>query len=38
MTFAEDSILVLLEVDTTGELAGSAAGLLAAAASVGSPV
>lgn len=38
MAFAEDSILVLLDVAPGGELAGSAAGLLGAAASVGSPV
>lgn len=38
MAFAEDSILVLLDVMPTGELAKSAAGLLAAAATVGTPV
>ncbi|WP_396667135.1 electron transfer flavoprotein subunit alpha/FixB family protein [Microbacterium sp. R86528] len=38
MTFAEDSILVLLDVTPSGELAKSAAGLLGAAASVGTPV
>ncbi|MDE0546592.1 electron transfer flavoprotein subunit alpha/FixB family protein [Microbacterium sp. C7(2022)] len=38
MTFAEDSILVLLDVTPSGELAASAAGLLGAAASVGTPV
>jgi len=36
--FAADSILVLLDVTPTGELAASAAGLLGAAASVGTPV
>lgn len=36
--FANDSILVLLDVTPAGELAGSAAGLLGAAASVGTPV
>ena len=38
MTFADDSILVLLDVTPSGELASSAAGLLGAAAGVGSPV
>jgi electron transfer flavoprotein alpha subunit len=38
MTFAEDSILVLLDVTPTGELAASSAGLLGAAASIGTPV
>ena len=38
MTFANDSILVLLDVTPAGELAGSAAGLLGAAASAGTPV
>ncbi|GAA1975173.1 electron transfer flavoprotein subunit alpha/FixB family protein [Microbacterium pumilum] len=38
MTFAEDSILVLLDVTPSGQLAKSAAGLLGAAASVGTPV
>jgi electron transfer flavoprotein alpha subunit len=38
MTFADDSILVLLDVMPSGELAASAAGLLGAAASVGTPV
>ena len=38
MTFADDSILVLLDVSPSGELASSAAGLLGAAAGVGSPV
>lgn len=37
-SFASDSILVLLEVTPTGELAKSSAGLLGAAAAVGSPV
>ena len=32
MTFADDSILVLLDVTPSGELAKSAAGLLGAAA------
>ncbi|MFT4215327.1 MAG: electron transfer flavoprotein subunit alpha/FixB family protein [Microbacterium sp.] len=36
--FAVDSILVLLDVTPTGELASAAAGLLGAAASVGTPV
>ena len=36
--FADDSILVLLDVTPSGELAKSAAGLLGAAASVGTPV
>lgn len=36
--FAADSILVLLDVTPTGELASSSAGLLGAAASVGTPV
>jgi electron transfer flavoprotein alpha subunit len=38
MTFADDSILVLLDVMPSGELAKSAAGLLGAAAAVGTPV
>jgi electron transfer flavoprotein alpha subunit len=38
MTFADDSILVLLDVTPSGELAKSAAGLLGAAAGVGTPV
>ncbi len=38
MGYADDSILVLLDVTPTGELAKSAAGLLGAAASVGTPV
>ncbi|WP_137846158.1 electron transfer flavoprotein subunit alpha/FixB family protein [Microbacterium sp. 2FI] len=38
MTFADDSILVLLDVTPSGALAKSAAGLLGAAASVGTPV
>jgi electron transfer flavoprotein alpha subunit len=36
--YADDSILVLLDVTPTGELAKSSAGLLGAAASVGTPV
>lgn len=36
--FAEDSILVVLDVTLAGELSSSAAGLLGAAASVGTPV
>ncbi len=36
--YAEDSILVLLDVTASGELAKSAAGLLAAAAGIGTPV
>ena len=36
--FAADAILVLLDVTPSGELASSAAGLLGAAASVGTPV
>lgn len=36
--YADDAILVLLDVMPTGELAKSAAGLLGAAASVGTPV
>lgn len=36
--FAADSILVLLDVTPTGELASSSAGLLGAAAQVGTPV
>lgn len=36
--FAPDSILVVLDVTPTGELASSAAGLLGAAATVGTPV
>ena len=38
MTFAEDSILVLLDVTPSGELAKSAAEVLGAAAQVGTPV
>ena len=38
MTFADDSILVLLDVMPSGDLAKSAAGLLGAAAAVGTPV
>jgi electron transfer flavoprotein alpha subunit len=38
MTFAEDSILVLLDVMPSGELAKSAAEVLGAAAQVGTPV
>jgi electron transfer flavoprotein alpha subunit len=38
MTFAENSILVLLDVTPAGELAKSAAGLLGAASAVGTPV
>lgn len=38
MTFAADSILVLLDVTPSGELASSSAGLLGAAAQVGTPV
>jgi len=38
MTFPDDSILVLLDVTPSGELAKSAAGLLGAAAQVGTPV
>jgi electron transfer flavoprotein alpha subunit len=38
MTFAEDSILVLLDVTPGGELAKSAAEVLGAAAQVGTPV
>jgi electron transfer flavoprotein alpha subunit len=38
MTFAEDSILVLLDVTPAGELAKSAAEVLGAAAQVGTPV
>ncbi|TCJ21973.1 electron transfer flavoprotein subunit alpha/FixB family protein [Microbacterium sp. PI-1] len=38
MTLAEDSILVLLDTTPSGELAASAAELLGAAASVGTPV
>lgn len=37
-SFASDSILVLLDVTPAGELAKSSAGLLGAAAAVGSPV
>lgn len=37
-TFPEDSILVLIETTPSGELARSAAGLLGAAAGVGTPV
>ncbi|MBF9336245.1 electron transfer flavoprotein subunit alpha/FixB family protein, partial [Microbacterium lacticum] len=36
--FAADSILVVLDVTPSGELASSAAGLLGAAAQVGTPV
>ena len=36
--FASDSILVLLDVTPAGELAKSSAGLLGAAAGVGTPV
>ena len=36
--FAKDSILVLLDVTPTGELAKSSAGLLGAAAGIGAPV
>lgn len=36
--FAADSILVLLDVTPTGELASSSAGLLGAAAGIGTPV
>ena len=36
--FADDSILVLLDVTPSGALAKSAAGLLGAAAAVGTPV
>jgi electron transfer flavoprotein alpha subunit len=36
--FADDSVLVLIEVSPSGEVAKSAAGLLGAAASVGTPV
>jgi electron transfer flavoprotein alpha subunit len=36
--FAADSILVLLDVTPSGDLAKSSAGLLGAAASVGTPV
>ncbi|GAA3199150.1 electron transfer flavoprotein subunit alpha/FixB family protein [Microbacterium terregens] len=38
MTFADDAVLVLLDVTPGGELAKSAAGLLGAAAQVGTPV
>ncbi|KQZ86227.1 electron transfer flavoprotein subunit alpha [Microbacterium sp. Root166] len=38
MTFPDDSILVLLDVTPSGALAKSAAGLLGAAAQVGTPV
>src|SRR6185437_12516416 len=38
MGYADDSVLVLLDVTPTGELAKSAPGLLGAAASVGTPV
>ena len=38
MTFADDSILVLLDVTPGGELAKSSAGLLGAATGVGTPV
>lgn len=36
--YAADSILVLLEVTPSGELAGSSAGMLGAAAGIGTPV
>ena len=36
--FAQDSILVLLDVTASGELASSSAGLLGAAAGIGTPV
>lgn len=36
--YEADSILVLVELTPSGELAGSAAGLLGAAAQVGTPV
>lgn len=38
MAFAEDSVLVLLDVTPAGELAESATGLLGAAATIGTPV
>lgn len=38
MSFAEDSILVLLDATPSGELAKSAAGLLGAASTIGTPV
>ncbi|RLK46727.1 electron transfer flavoprotein subunit alpha/FixB family protein [Microbacterium telephonicum] len=38
MTFAADSVLVLLDVTPAGELASSSAGLLGAAAQIGTPV
>ena len=38
MDFAADSILVLLEVTPSGALANSSAELLAAAATIGTPV
>ena len=38
MNFAHDSILVMLETAATGGLEKSSAGLLAAAAAVGTPV
>ena len=38
MSFAKDSILVLLDVTASGALANSSAGLLGAAATLGSPV
>lgn len=38
MAFADDSILVLLDVTATGELASSAAEVLGAASTVGTPV
>ena len=38
VAFADDSILVLLDVTPAGELAKSAAGLLGAAATIGTPV
>jgi electron transfer flavoprotein alpha subunit len=38
MSFAEDSVLVLLDVTSSGELAKSSAALLGAAAGIGTPV
>lgn len=38
MTFAENSILVVVETTLSGGLAGSAAGLISAASSIGTPV
>ena len=38
VTFAEDAILVLLEVTPSGVLAKSAAALLGAASGIGTPV